>query len=185
MNTTQILRSLALVGLLVFLAPFYDACDGKQLFQNVSREEIAKPKSVIDKVKEIIINEEAYSGYEIASIFVYGIRDFDSFSDFKTELRKDLKQDDWYTNCGMLVSFVFDIIVLLVLAILLISFTSYTHWISKLSRLTIILGLLTFTYIITLDNSFSHFHQIKWGYYAFFIVNSTLYYFSLRQRNTN
>lgn len=185
MNTTRILRSLALVGLLVFLAPFYDACDGKQPFQKVSTKEIAKPKTISEKVKDIVINEEAYTGYEIASIFVYEIRDFDSFSDFKKELRKDLKQVDWYTNCGMLVSFVFDIKVLLALAILLISFTSYTHWISKLSRLTIILVLLTFTYIITLDNSFSHFHQIKWGYYAFFIVNSTLYYFSLRQRNTN
>jgi hypothetical protein len=78
----------------------------------------------------------------------------------------------------ILISLLFDFIVLISLSIVIISFTNKTKLLYKLAFINSILIVLSLFYIIFLESSFEHIRQIKWGYYAFIITNLLLFYYS-------
>jgi hypothetical protein len=178
MKTTRILRLLSLLGFLLLLAPFYDSCDGNYPFKRIPEDGIIIKKSFSEKVYDLVIVEEAFNGFEIATLFPIGIQEFNSFNEFKEETSKSFQKKDWYKSLGMIISILFDFIIFLSLLILIFSFTNKINTLNKLAVVNTIFILLTFFYIIFLESSFEHFHQIKWGYYAFIITNVLIFYYS-------
>lgn len=172
MKTTRTLRLLSLLGFLLLLAPFYDACDGELFLKKVPENDIVVKKTVQEKLYDIVVDEESFSAIEIAGTTVNG-----SFKEMTEEMIRVFKEKDW-KNLSIFVSVIFDFIVLISLSIMIFSFTKRTQTLNKLSLINTILILFTLSYIIFLESSFKHFRQIKWGYYTFIITNLLIFYYS-------
>lgn len=182
MKTTRTLRLLSLLGFLLLMAPFYDSCDGNYIHKvNADGTEIKIEKSVRTKIYDVVVNEEAFNAFKIANLSIYTIQET-TFKEFKDEISKSFKKEDWYKDLGMFISFLFDIIIIISFVLFLLSFTKKTKSLHKLALANSILILITFFYVILLESSFEHFHQIKWGYYAFIIVNILIFYYSKPNR---
>ena len=187
MKNSRKLRILTLIGFLLLFAPFYDSCsDKKGIFVKTYDEKnvdgTAIEKTIYDKAYNIIVDEHSFSGFEIASFFVYGIQEFNSFNDFKIEISKSVQQEDWYKNIGMFISIIFDFIVLISFLLFILSFLKRKNMFIKLSLTNCILVLITLLYIIFLENSFKNWSQIKWGYYVFICTNFLIFYYSKREK---
>ncbi len=184
MKTTRTLRLLSLLGFLVLLAPFYDSCDGDYIHKvNEDGTEIKIEKPFKEKAYDIIVDDLSFNGFEMASIFPLGLQDFKSFDEFETEVTKSFQKEDWYNNIGMLVSLLFDFIVVLSFLLVILSFFKKQKLFTKLALTNSILVSITFCYIVFLEHTFEHWHQIKWGYYAFIITNLLIFYYS-KKRNS-
>ncbi|MBF6642039.1 hypothetical protein IVB69_11155 [Flavobacterium sp. J49] len=179
MKSTRTLRILTLLGFLLLLAPFYDSCDGKYGFVRVNNDgsPIQRENTFSEDVYDFVINDVAFTGFEIASFTIGGIIDT-TFDEFKTECSKFFQNQNWYKELYILISLLFDFIVLISLSIIIISFTKKTKLLHKLALTNSILIVLTLFYIIFLESSFDHIRQIKWGYYAFIITSLLIFYYS-------
>jgi hypothetical protein len=183
MKTSRLLRVLSLLGFLLLLAPFYDSCDGNYIHKvNNEGTEIKLEKSLKKKVYDVIVNDEAFNAFQIASLSIYVVKDF-TFAEFKEVVSKFFQKDNWYKNIGTIISFFFDFIILISFSMFILSFTERIKALNKLALINSILILITFGYIIFFDKSFEYFRQIKWGYYTFIIINILIFYYSKRELN--
>lgn len=186
MRSIHSLRVLSLLGFLLLMAPFYDACserkgERKGLFVksydlfNVDGTPVIK--SFSEKVYEVVVDELSFSGFEIASLSYDGFQDV-TFKELKNELQKALQEKDLYRNLGIIISFIFDFIFLFSFSMIVLSFTKKMKFLNKLALTNSILILITLLYIIILESSFEHWSQIKWGYYAFTMVQILIFVLS-------
>jgi hypothetical protein len=173
MKTTKTLRWLSLLGFLLLMAPFYDACDGNYIHQvNADGKAIKINKPLKTKIYDFVVDEESFSAIEIAETTFNG-----RFKEITDEMIRVFKERDW-KNLSIFVSVIFDFIVLISLSILILSFTKRKQTLHKLTLINTILILFTLLYILFLESSFDHIRQIKWGYYAFILTNLLLFYYS-------
>ena len=182
MKTTRTLRVLSLLGFLLLLAPFYDSCDDKTNGFIKTYDEYDVNGKLIEKtfyqnMYNIVVDELSFNGFEIASLSIYAIQDL-TFSEFKEEFTNSFKKDNWFKDLGMFISFIFVIIILISLSLIIFLFIWKAKILNKLALTNVILILTTFLYVIFLESSFEHIRQIKWGYYAFIIVNILIFYYS-------
>ncbi|MDI9256930.1 MULTISPECIES: hypothetical protein [Flavobacterium] len=188
MKNTRILRFLSLFGFLLLMAPFYDSCDGKGLFprsrQAVNIDGTPIESSFPEKIYDVVVDEDSFNAVEIAYMAIMGFQEL-TFKEFKNELSSSFQKDDWYNNLSFFVSIIFDFIVIISLLLVVFSFTAKSHLFAKLALTNTVLVLLTFLYVIFLESSFEHWRQIKWGYYAFILVNGLLFYYSKVQRSSS
>jgi len=209
MKTTRLLRVLSLLGFLLLMAPFYDACDGHLVKQveatdsasidttavevdSTKIDTIEIAKNGIDTIGNSVV-EETPIFKKIYDVVVdeESLSGFDfakpmvteSFKETNKEIVSVFKKKDWYKNLFVGLSLIFDFIILISFSILILSFTKKIKFLNKLALANIILILLTFLYIIFLESSFEHFRQIKWGYYAFIITNLLIFYYSRKVLN--
>jgi hypothetical protein len=173
MKTTKKLRLLSLLGFLLLMAPFYDACDGKSFFKKVPENNLVTNKSFQEKAYDVIVNEDALSAIELSTPMVTS-----PLKETKSELKEVFSKKDWYANLFVLISFLFCLIVLISFLLLILSFTKKQKLFVGLALTNCILVFITLVYIIFLESSFEHFRQIKWGYYAFIITNVFIFYYS-------
>lgn len=183
MKTHSKLRLLSLLGFLLLFAPFYDSCDDKtngfvKTYDEYDANGKLIEKTFFQNMYNVVVDELSFSGFEISAFFPIGVQEIKSFNEFKEEISISFQKKDWYKNLGMAISILFDFIVFVSLLILILSFTNRTEALNKLVMLNTVIILLTFFYIIFLENSFKHWHQIKWGYYAFIVTNVLLFYYS-------
>lgn len=166
MKTSRLLRVLSLLAFLLLFAPFYDACDGKSFFKRIPENDIVVEKPFREKAYEVIVNEDAFNGFDIAAPMVTN-----SLKSTKEELIELSKKKDWYNNLTVIISLIFNFIVLISFLLFVLSFLKKKKLIVKLALINSILTTITFLYIVCLESSFGHLRQIKWGYYAFIITN--------------
>ncbi len=179
MKPNRSLRLLCLLGFLLLMAPFYDSCDGEYGFVR-EREDgtpIQVEKTTLDKIYEVVVDEFSFNGYEIASLSYYASQDV-TFKEFKDEFPKAFVNKDWYKNLGMIISLIFDFIVVFSFSIFVLSFTKKIKVLNKLALINSILIITTLLYIVFLESTFEHFQQIKWGYYAFIIIQIWIFVIS-------
>jgi len=182
MKTTKRLRLLSLLGFLLLLAPFYDSCENRKNGFVKSYDEYDANGKLIEKtflqnIYNVVVDDLSLNGFQIASFSIYGVQDL-TFQEFKAEVYKAFKQEEWYKDLGMVISFLFDIIIVISFALILLTFSDRTRLLNKLALTNTILIILTLLYIVFLENSFEHWRQIKWGYYAFIITNVFIFYYS-------
>lgn len=183
MKTNRTLRLLSLLGFLLLFAPFYDSCDDKtngfvKTYDEYDANGKLIEKNFFQNIYNVVVDELSFNGFEIAAFFPIGVQEIKSFNEFKEEISTSFQKKDWYKNLGMAISILFDLIFFVSLLILILSFTNKINTLNKLVIVNTIIILLTFFYIIFLENSFKNWHQIKWGYYAFMITNLLLFYYS-------
>lgn len=182
MKTTKRLRLLSLLGFLLLLAPFYDSCENRKDGFVKSYDEYdanGKPveKTFLQNVYNVVVDDLSLNGFQIASFSIYGVQDI-TFKEFKAEVSKAFKQEEWYKDLGMVISFIFDIIIVISFGLILLTFSNKTRLLNKLALTNTILIILTLLYIIFLESSFEHWRQIKWGYYAFVFTNVLIFHYS-------
>lgn len=191
MKTTKRLRLLSLLGFLLLLAPFYDSCENRKNGFVKSYDEYDANGKLIEKtffqnIYNVVVDDLSLNGFQIASFSIYGVQDL-TFQELKAEISKAFKQEEWYKDLGIVISFVFDIIIVISSALILLTFFDRTRLLNKLALTNTILIILTLLYIVFLENSFEHWRQIKWGYYAFIITNVFIFYYSklaLKRQNS-
>lgn len=182
MKTTKRLRLLSLLGFLLLMAPFYDSCDNRKNGFLKSYDEYDANGKLIEKtffqnIYNVVVDELSFNGFQIASFSIYGIQDI-TFKEFKAEVSNAFKKEEWYKDLGIVISFVFDIIIVISFGLILLTFADRIRLFNNLALANTILILFTLLYIIFLESSFEHFRQIKWGYYAFLTTNMLLFYYS-------
>jgi len=177
MKTTRLLRVLSLIGFLLLLAPFYDSCDGNIPFKKIHEVDVIAKKTFQKKLYDIVVDELSFNGFEMASLSIYAAKD-STFKEFREEVSKSFRKNDWYKSLGIFVSIIFDFIVLFSFSIIVSLFTKKMKLLNRLALTNCILVVLTLTYIITLESSFEHLRQIKWGYYAFILSNVLIFCYS-------
>jgi hypothetical protein len=184
MKTNRLLRVLSLFGVLLLMAPFYDSCDGHYFHKiNTSNgKEVITEKPFTQKVYDIVVDDEAFNAFQIASLSYYAIKE-STFTEIKNDVAKSVEKKSWYKDIEILVSFFFDVVILLSFFLLFLSFTKRNTVFEKVALVNLVLIVLTLCYIIFLDNSFKHFSQIKWGYYAFILNSGCLYYFATKAKS--
>lgn len=135
------------------------------------------------KAYELIDDENNQNAFELAnvsSVYFEG-----SFAEFKEELSKDFKKHK-YDGLSLFVrSFSFVFIVFITFSILILSLLKRVKWVYKLSFLNIFLILLTLICILFFDDLFETYKQIKWGYYAFTLVQIGIFHTSKSQISTS
>ena len=179
MKTTRTLRLLSLLGMLLLFAPFYDSCDDLLRKQSIDEQgnPVKETKSVTEKMYDAVVDEEAMNAIEITGLSLFMIQNA-TFEDCMYDIKKSLHTHDWYRDLGVVISFVFDFIALFSIVILILSFTKKIVVLRKVALANTILITITWLYVILLEHSFEHWHQIKWGYYAFILNSILLYYYA-------
>ena len=155
---------------------------------SIERNPIAKD-SIVDlktietpiyvKAYEFIDVESNQNAFELAnmsSIYFEG-----SFAEFKEELSKDFKKHKYDGLSLFIRSFSFVFIMFITFSILILSFTKRIKWVYKLSIANLSLILITLICILFFDDLFETYKQIKWGYYAFTLVQLGIFYTSKYQ----
>ncbi|MES2543456.1 MAG: hypothetical protein V4548_01110 [Bacteroidota bacterium] len=214
MKSIHSLRVLSLLGFLLLMAPFYDHCNGHYGVMRKTEEapievpaveesiievdtissEVVSEKDTVSytnveetpffqKVFEFIDDENSQSAFEMATFSISAFIECD-FKNLKTDLIKDIKKD----NCqGIIFQFnnlCFLFIVGFSFLILLFSFTKKWRLIYMYSLINLILLLITIICIVFFDDLFEEIKQIKWGYYAFSIVQILILVLSKSERNS-
>jgi len=177
MKTNRLLRILSLLGVILLMAPFYDSCDGGG-FRKVRDTECNGKTIEIPlhlKVYDVIVDDQSFNAFQIASLSIYALKEA-TFTDIKNDIVKSVKLKDWYKDIGVLISFIFMVVILLSFSLLILSFTARHLLFKKVALVNLILTILTLSYLIFLEKSFVHFSQIKWGYYAFILNGAFMYY---------
>jgi hypothetical protein len=164
------------------MAPFYDSCENRKNGFLKSYDEYDANGKLIEKtffqnIYNVVVDDLSFNGFQIASFSIYAIQDT-TFKEFKEEVSNAFKKEEWYKDLGILISFVFDIIIVISFGLILLTFADRIRLFNNLALANTILILFTLLYIIFLESSFEHFRQIKWGYYAFIFVNMLLFYYS-------
>jgi hypothetical protein len=182
MKTTRILRLLSLLGFLLLLAPFYDSCEDKNNGLIKTYDEYDVNGKLIEtpflhRVYNIVVDELSLNAFQIAELSIFAVQDT-TFREFKEEVYKSFKKNNWYKDLGVLISFLFDFIILISFSLFILSLTKKEKMLNKFALVNSILILITFLYVIFLESSFEHWWQIKWGYYAFIITNVLIFYYS-------
>lgn len=203
MKSIQSLRLLSLLGFLLLVAPFYTQCSGRTeasadevmidttavempVIENDTLivEDNTEKDSIIDvKIKEpsfyqkgyeFIDDDNNFNAFELA----YVSKEFNiSSQEFKKELSKDFKKT--IDGLSLVIrSFSFVFIVLISFSILILSLLKKVKWINRLSIVNSILLLITIICILFFDPFFETYKQIKWGYYAFILVQVGIYFTS-------
>jgi hypothetical protein len=104
MKTIRVLRVLSLLGFLLFLAPFYDSCDGNYPFKKIPEDEIIINKSFSEKVYDYVIDEDSFNQLYVKMNATAGLRISKSFSD---KFIKEARLEPYYllhkenSNSGM------------------------------------------------------------------------------------
>jgi hypothetical protein len=155
----------------------------------VEKEPIINKDSITEiKRKETPFYQKAYefidvdnnqNAFELAFVsrtYIEG-----SFAEFKKELAKDFKKHKYDALSLFIRSFTFVFIVITSFSILLLSLLKRIKWVYKLSIVNISLILITLICILFFDSLFETYEQIKWGYYAFTLVQIGIYYSSKLQ----
>jgi len=178
---------LSLLGFLLLLAPFYDSCEDKnngfiKTYDEYDLKGKLIEKTIFQKTYNIVVDELSLNGFNIASLSIGAIQDV-TFKEFKEEFPKSFQSKDWYKDLGIYISFLFDIIVLISFSLFILSFFKKQKLFTKLALANCILVITTLLYIIFLENSFEHWHQIKWGYYAFISANLLIFYYSKKNKS--
>jgi len=128
------------------------------------------------KVYEFVDDEDNQNAFELADVsrgYFEG-----SFAEFKEELIKDFKKHKYDGLSLFIRSFSFVFIVLISFSILILSFTKRIKWVYKLSIVNLSFILITLICILFFDSLFETYKQIKWGYYAFSLVQIGIFYSS-------
>ena len=197
---------LSLLGFLLLLAPFYDSCDMKIIeatnatcadstaveVDSVRIDKTEISKTVVDtvftakeatfcnKAYDFIVDDESFTGFEIAGLTFLAIEDI-TFKEI--EFAKAFEKKGWYKDLGLFISFLFDFIVLISFSLLILSFFKKQNLFTKLALTNCILVIITFCYVVFFESSFQHLHQIKWGYYAFIITNILIFCYSKKNKS--
>ena len=155
MKTTKRLRLLSLLGFLLLLAPFYDSCENRKNGFVKSYDEYDANGKLIEKtflqnIYNVVVDDLSLNGFQIASFSIYGVQDL-TFQEFKAEVYKAFKQEEWYKDLGMVISFLFDIIIVISFALILLTFSDRTRLLNKLALTNTILIILTLLYIVFLE----------------------------------
>lgn len=163
-------------------APFYDSCDNRKNGLLKSYDEYDANGKLIEKtflqnIYNVVVDDLSFNGFQIASFSIYGVQDI-TFKEFQAEVSNAFKKEEWYKDLGIVISFVFDIIIVISFGLILLTFSDRIRLFSNLTLANTILILFTLLYIIFLESSFEHLRQIKWGYYAFLATNMLLFYYS-------
>ena len=187
MKTSRKLRLLSLLGFLLLFAPFYDSCDNRKNSLLKSYDEYDANGKLIEKtflqnIYNVVVDDLSFNGFQIASFSIYAIQDI-TFKEFQAEVSNAFKKEEWYKDLGIVISFVFDIIIVISFGLILLTFADRIRLFNNLALANTILILFTLLYIIFFESSFEHWRQIKWGYYAFLVTNLLIFYSSKRAIN--
>jgi hypothetical protein len=131
------------------------------------------------KVYEFIDDEDNQNAFELAEISTAYFEG--SFSKFKEELSKDFKKHKYDGLSLPIRSFSFVFIIFITFLILILSFSKRIKWVYKLAIANITFILITLICILFFDSLFETYKQIKWGYYAFTLVQIAIWYTSKPQ----
>lgn len=147
---------------------------------NIKKDSVSKNENntppFYQKVYELIDDENNQNAFELANMSreYFNI----TFQEFNKELFKNFKKHK-YDDLSLLIrSFSFVFIVLISFSILILSLLKRVKWVCKLSFLNISLIVITLICILFFDSLFETYKQIKWGYYAFTLVQIGIYYAS-------
>ena len=187
MKTSRKLRLLSLLGFLLLFAPFYDSCENWKNGLLKSYDEYHANGKLIEKtflqnIYNVVVDDLSFNGFQIASFSIYGVQDI-TFKEFQAEVSNAFKKEEWYKDLGIVISFVFDIIIVISFGLILLTFADRIRLFNNLALANTILILFTLLYIIFLESSFEHWRQIKWGYYAFLVTNLLIFYSSKQAIN--
>ncbi len=208
MKINRLLCVLSLLGFLLLMAPFYDSCDMKLVettdpvaedatamavdsikidsidiakteIDTINNSAAEKKASFFQKVYDDFVDEESLNAFDFVKPMVT-----ESFKETNKEIIRVFKKKDWYKNLFVVISLIFDFIVVISFSIFILSFTKKLKILNKLALINSILVLITLLYIIFFESSFEHFRQIKWGYYTFIITNLLIFYYSRKAINS-
>jgi phosphatidylserine synthase len=100
-----------------------------------------------------------------------------SFKEFKIQLLKEIKKD-YRVITFHIKNICFLFIILFSTSILFLSFFKKSKIIHQLSKINLVLLLITIICIVFFDPLFETYKQIKWGYYAFILIQLGIFYTS-------
>ena len=128
------------------------------------------------KAYEFIDDENNENAFELANMSreYFNI----TFQEFNKELSKNFKKHKYDGLSLFIRSFSFVFIVLMSFSILILSLFKKVKWVYKLSIANLYLIVITLICILFFDSLFETYKQIKWGYYAFTLVQIGIYYTS-------
>jgi hypothetical protein len=185
------------------MAPFYDHCNGHRMkkeeafVEEVTADtttfatpDIKKSNSIVEK--DTIINTEKYRPSIFQNIYVF-IDDSNSenafemammcevyfdftFEEFKRELIKDFYNEHSKGIAFHIKNICFLFIILFSTSILFLSFFKKIELVYNLSKINLILLFIALIIILLFDPFFETYKQIKWGYYAFILVEIGIFY---------
>jgi len=121
-------------------------------------------------------NQNAFELANMSSVYFEG-----SYAEFRKEVIKDFKKHKYDGLSLFIRSFSFVFIVLISFSILILSFLKRIKLVCKLSIVNLSFILITLICILFFDSLFETYEQIKWGYYAFTLVQIGIYYSSKLQ----
>lgn len=203
MKSISLLRVLSLLGFLLLIAPFYDQCNGKGMkYKKAEEAEVSaidvkdsipvqkievkeevklnsEKGSFFTRVYEFIDDEDTQNAYELSE-FLKVYYDM-TFADFKADVKEDFKNNKYDPISYLIRSIAFLSIIIFTLLQLLSSIFKRYKTIHKLSILNLVSLLIGIICIVFFDSLFETYRQIKWGFYAFLVVQIALFYFSKRQ----
>lgn len=187
MKTNRLLRVLSLLGFLLLMAPFYDACEdkGNGFIKTYDEYDVGGKlieKTFFQNTYNIVVDELSFNGFDIASLSIFAIQDM-TFKEFKQELPATFQKKTWYKDLGFFISLIFDFIILISFAMIFTSFANKLKLLNKLALINSVLIILTLLYIVLLEQSFEQITQIKWGYYVFIITNLLIFCYSKPNKN--
>lgn len=135
--------------------------------------------SFYQKAYEFVDEEETLNAYEFASL---GTCLFEgSFSDLKKDIKQGIKENDYSGFFMYLRTYCFLFIILFLISMLFLSFFNRVKLIHRFSKINLVLLIITIICTSLFDPFFETYKQIKWGYYAFILVQIGIFYSSKLQ----
>jgi hypothetical protein len=104
-----------------------------------------------------------------------------SFSELKKDIKQGIKDNDYSGFFMFLRIYCFLFIILFSISMLFLSFFNRVKLIHKFSKINLVLLFITIICTLFFDPFFETYKQIKWGYYAFTLVQIGIYYTSKLQ----
>lgn len=214
MGNSRLLKVLSLVAFLLLMAPFYDHCNGHRMNRaeeatvasaidttavendsvklnttKINKEAVDTVKNSVEgyempiyvKAYEFIDDYNSENAFEMANM---GLVYYDvTFKEIIDSIKRGIKKNDYGGFFFWLKNSCF---ILIVVVTFLISFFSFqkSKRIYNLSKLNLILLLISVICLFS-DGLFKEISQIKWGYYAFIIINLLIFYYSKIQFQEN
>jgi hypothetical protein len=196
MKSIFTLRLLCIISFLLLFCPFYDSCNGHglkkmanttealvdstsvleknilEVEKSISKKENQEPiekynPSVFELLFEIIDDDNSQNAIEFGEICI-GYFDI-SFEEIKNSIISGIRKKDYSGFFFGLKNFCFLFIIILTFINLVLSFTKKIKFVFNFSKWILIFLLVTII-CISLEGLFEQISQIKWGYYAFIIV---------------
>lgn len=198
MKVTSSLRILSLIGFLLLIAPFYEQCEKRAVevaeeilidttavetvtfnkkelipFNKKAQDSINEieniEKSHIQKAYEFIDDENSKNAFEMASITIVIL---------KTPQKEFRESIDKGVLFELIKSISFILIVLISTSCVFLSFSKKTKLLYILSLYNLFFIFISILCVVFFDIFFDHIRQIKWGYYAFTLVQLCVLYVS-------